>query len=416
MYPSGNATAFPVLVNSKSIMEKFDVVIIGSGIAGSVLARRLAEAGRNVLLLEKDSFSGQTTACGGLFDKAYYDRYFADEALIEQKIKKNVFIMPWGEVVFDCDQVTVKRRNFDRGLAEQAKEKGAVLRNRSKALDYQIRENGAVTIRVKELEQKTEYDVQTKIIAFADGPQSLARNNPRFNSDKHKRFWAYAYAYETAGVPFEPDSIKIYLDKELFPWGYGWIFPNKSDSNIGVGTVLAGKIGNPQIKKKLFHFIDVYKRTAELLSGSEIIDKKGGFIPMYLIDTFADDAQVVLGDAAGMVSPLFGAGIDYAMDAAEACAPVLIKALEKEDFSRAALLEYEQIIKKSFVADLKKQIMIARIIVSSLKFGRHWAIKILAVIAFGVKYSRWNKIKILFYPLLGKPDSLKSVLENMNHK
>jgi len=397
-------------------MERFDTVIIGAGITGSVLARLLAEAGRSILLLEKDSFSGQTTACGGLFDRPYYDRYFSDNRLIEQEIKKNVFIMPWGEVSFDCDQVTVKRRLFDRGLAELDREKGAVLRNRSKAVGYRVQENGTVIVRVKDLAQKTEYDVQTKIIAFADGPHSLARRNPRFNSEKYKRFWAYAYAYETAGIPFEPDTIKIYLDTELFPWGYGWIFPNKSDSNIGVGTVFAGKFSSPEIKNKLFHFMSGYKQTAPLLSASEIKDKKGGFIPMYLIDTFADDAQVVLGDAAGMVSPLFGAGIDYAMDAAEACAPVLIKALEKEDFSRAALLEYEENIKKGFIAELKKQLLIARIIIFSLKFGRHRAIKILAVIAFGAKYSRWNKIKILFYPLLGKPESLGSVKQNVSHK
>ncbi len=324
--------------------------------------------------------------------------------------------MPWGEVVFDCDQVTVKRRKFDHGLAEAASKKGALLRNRSKAIGYERQKNGYMVVLVKDLIQQTEYEVQTKIIAFADGPHSLARTNLLFNSEKYKHFWAYAYAYETTGIPFEPDTIKIYLDKELFPWGYGWIFPNKSDSNIGVGTVLAGKADGPQIKKKLFHFIDDYKETAALLSGSEIVDKKGGFIPMYLIDTFVDDAQVVLGDAAGMVSPLFGAGIDYAMDAAEACAPVLLKALETGDSSRSALLEYEQIIKKGFVADLKKQLLIARIIVFSLKFGRHWAIKILAVIAFGIKYSRWNKIKILFFPLLGKPKSRDKVAQTVNHK
>lgn len=397
-------------------MEKFDIVVIGAGIAGSVLGRRLAEAGGRVLLLEKDSFSGQTTACGGLFDKPYYDRYFSNETLIEQQIKKNIFIMPWGEVAFDCDQVTVKRRLFDRALAESAAEKGAALRARSKAIGYEVRRDGCVVVRVKDLARKRVYEVETKIIAFADGPHSLARMNPKFDSESNKKFWAYAYAYETAGIPFEADSIKIYLDKEIFPWGYGWIFPNKYDSNIGVGTVLAGKTRSPEIKKKLFHFIQRYAKTAPLLSASEIKDKKGGFIPMYLIDTFADDAQVVLGDAAGMVSPLFGAGIDYAMDAAEACAPVLIKALEKGDYSRETLLEYERIIRKGFIQDLKKQILIARLIILSLKFGRQWAVKILAVIAFGAKYSRWNKIKILFYPLLGKPRNLEHITQNVSHK
>ena len=131
---------------------------------------------------------------------------------------------------------------------------------------------------------------------------------------------------------------------------------------------------------------------------------------MKLIDTFVDDSQVVLGDAAGMVSPLFGAGIDYAIDAAMACAPVITDALTHHSFTRKALLPFEQKIRKIFVNNLKKQWILSRIIVAGKKLGSQWPVKIFSVIAFGAYYSRWNKIRILLYPLLGKP----SVLINDN--
>lgn len=397
-------------------MEKFDVTVIGAGIAGSVLARLLAQAGKSVLLVEKDAFSGKTNACGGLFDKSYYDHHFSNEGLIEQRISKNTFIMPWGEVTFDCDQVTVKRRYFDRSLAEMAQAQGAVLRNHSRALEFNVQAPGLVVVRIQDLESKREYEVESKIVAFTDGPKSLAAINPLFNAKKNKRFWAYAYAYEVEGIPFDADTIKIYLNKDLFPWGYGWIFPNKTESNIGVGSIYANKLNAAGIKKKLIYFMNGFRQTASLLAQRDIVDKKGGYIPMWLIDNFADDSQVVLGDAAGMVSPLFGAGIDYAIEAAEACAVVLTDALKQKSYSRIELQKYEQKIKSGFIADLKKQMLIARIIIFSLKFGKHWPIKILAVIAFGAKYSRWNKIKILFYPLLGKPAAVKNVQQNLSHK
>ena len=397
-------------------LEKFDVVIIGAGVAGSVLARLLAEENKQVLLLEKDTYSGKTIACGGLLDKSHFDKCQLPEDVIEQFIHKNIFVLPWGEVCFEADQVTVKRRKFDRALAQLAQSRGAVLRNQSRALDYEVLKPGQVRVTINNNTTGTRYQVESKLIAFADGPFSLARKNPRFASEKNKPFWAYAYAYETEGIPFEPDVIKIYFEKELFPWGYGWIFPNQSDSNVGVGTLLKFAPQKSGLKQKQQFFLNKYKRTAPLLSDSEIKDKKGGYLPMKLIDSFADDSQVVLGDAAGMVSSLFGAGIDYAIDAAQACAPVLIKALQQNNFSQTVLSAYEQKIRNSFLKDLKKQWIVSRLIIFSERFNTNWPIKILAVIAFGGKYSRWNKIRILLFPLLGKPAPLQNTKTNIEHR
>jgi geranylgeranyl reductase family protein len=398
------------------VSKKYDVIIIGAGVAGSVLARLLAEAGVAAVLVEKDEFSGKTNACGGLFDRPYFDRYVSDSAVMEQQITKNTFVMPWGEVCFDCDQVTVKRRVFDRHLAESAALKGAELLNNTKALSWSMAQSGCVQFTLQNLKTKQEYMVEAKIAAFCDGPNSLAIQNPRFDSKKNKKFWAYAYAYEVKGIPFEANIMKVYLDQRLFPWGYGWIFPNRQDSNIGVGTIISEIDKGIKLKEKLFEFIDEYKTTAPLLHGCEIVDKKGGFIPMWLVKNFSDDSQVVLGDAAGMVSPLFGAGIDYAIEAAQVCAPALIEALKNKDYSRRCLQKYDNALNAGFLKDLRKQMLVARIIIFSRKFGKSWPIKALAVIAFGGKYTRWNKIRILFYPLLGKPGDKDTNHEMLAHK
>ncbi len=396
-------------------MEAYDVVIIGAGPGGSVLAYKLAEAGKKILLLEKDIFSGKTSACGGLFDRPYFDKYAGNADVIENPIHKNTFIMPWGEVSYDCDQVTVKRRVFDRYLSEKAQARGAELRTRAKATNWQVFEPGRAEVEFMDLQTREKLTVDCKVIAFADGPHTLAKNNPRFDHKQNKKYWAYAYAYEIDTVPFDPNEIKIYLDYTLFPWGYGWIFPNQKESNIGVGTIQKEIDKGIKVKDKLFDFIENYKDTAPLLKGHNIVDKKGGFIPMWLIDHFSDDSQLVIGDAGGMVSPLFGAGIDYTMDAAEAAAAVLLKAFDKNNFSHSILQEYDVKIGKGFLKDLRKQIFVAKIIIASLKFGVGFPVKVLAVIAFGAKYTRWNKIKILFYPLLGKPAVINSA-QTLSHK
>ncbi|HID39439.1 MAG TPA: NAD(P)/FAD-dependent oxidoreductase [Calditrichaeota bacterium] len=384
-------------------MDKYDIVIIGAGIAGSALARLLAREGVSVLLLEKSESSGKYAACGGLFDKPYFERFATDSSIIEQHITKNRFKLPWGDVIFDCDQVTVKRRHFDKHLARLAEEAGAQLRRHTAAQHIIIHEAGRVEVQLKTKGKDGLQKVECKIVAFADGPKSLAHKNKHLFEEKNKKYWAYAYAYEIDRVPENQNEMLVYLDSSLFPWGYGWVFPNRRESNIGVGTILPQLEKGGGLKKKLAHFIGEYAPTKSLLKQGSIVDKKGGFIPMWLNENLSDISQVVLGDAAGMVSPLFGAGIDYALDAAEACAPVIREALQKNDFSRDQLKKYDLNVQDKFGKDLKKQMLLARIIIFSLHFGKSWAVKILGVIAFGMKYSRWNKIKILLFPLLGKP-------------
>ncbi len=397
-------------------MERYDVIVVGAGIAGSVLARLLAEKGVEVLLVEKDEYSGKTTACGGLFDRPYFDRYVDDPSIIEQEIKRNVFIMPWGEVTYECDQVTVKRRKFDRYLAERAQQSGAHLVTLTKAVDYRVKSPGAVEVTLNHRKSRETRTVQAKLVAFADGPHTLAKANPLFNYEPNRPYWAYAYAYEVEGIPIEPQEIKIYLDERIAPWGYGWIFPNRNDSNIGVGTIQAEIDRGIKVKEKLFYFIEEYEKTGPLLKDRKIVDKKGGFIPMWLIQHFADDSQVVLGDAGGMVSPLFGAGIDYAIEAAEAAAPVILEALAHNDFTRHRLQGYEANLEDRVLKDLRKQMLLAKIIIHSLRFGKRFPVKILAAIAFGAKYNRWNKIKILTYPILGKPKPLTQDSQFLSHK
>ncbi len=397
-------------------MERYDVIVVGAGIAGSVLARLLAEKGVKVLLVEKDEYSGKTTACGGLFDRPYFDRYVDDPSIIEQEIKRNVFIMPWGEVTYECDQVTVKRRKFDRYLAERAQQSGAHLVTLTKAVDYRVKSLGAVEVTLNHRKSRETRTVQAKLVAFADGPHTLAKANPLFNYEPNRPYWAYAYAYEVEGIPIDPQEIKIYLDERIAPWGYGWIFPNRNDSNIGVGTIQAEIDRGIKVKEKLFYFIEEYEKTGPLLKDRKIVDKKGGFIPMWLIQHFADDSQVVLGDAGGMVSPLFGAGIDYAIEAAEAAAPVILEALAHNDFTRHRLQRYEANLEDRVLKDLRKQMLLAKIIIHSLRFGKRFPVKILAAIAFGAKYNRWNKIKILTYPILGKPKPLTQDSQFLSHK
>ena len=72
--------------------ELFDVVIIGAGIAGSFLARVLAENNLSVLLLEKDSAPGKSAACGGLLEEEDFNKCQLSADVIEHILVQNKFL------------------------------------------------------------------------------------------------------------------------------------------------------------------------------------------------------------------------------------------------------------------------------------------------------------------------------------
>lgn len=385
-------------------MKEYEIIVIGAGPAGSAFARLMADKGRSVLLLERQEYSGKVTACGGLLSRSHFDRFVHDTAVIEQEINKIDFIFPWSEVAHEDKFVTVQRCIFDRYLAEEAERRGATLMTSTTATDYQVIKPGEVTVTVKKKKTKDTETFKGKFIAFADGPFSMAaKKNPRFDPKPKKDYWAFAYEYDLDGVTIEPDVCKIYLDQRLVPWGYAWIFPDKDMMNVGVGTILPEMQDREDLKRSLEFMLEKHPVTAPLLKDAKIRRRNGGYIPMRLLDEYCDDSIALIGDSAGMVSPLFGAGIDYCLDAAAILADVVEEGLETGNLGRDQLTKYDQGMENGFFKDLKHQNRASEIIIKSLRFHKSLPTKLLSVAAFGAEYNRFNKVKTLFYPALGEP-------------
>ena len=118
---------------------------------------------------------------------------------------------------------------------------------------------------------------------------------------------------------------------------------------------------------------------------------------------FYDDSLAVIGDAAGMTSPLFGAGIDNAFEAALLLAKIVDEALRTKNYSQEVLIQYQSALERGIIGELRKQSLIAKIIIASMHIHASLPTKLLSVIGFGRHYNRRDKVKTLFYPALGRP-------------
>jgi len=137
--------------------------------------------------------------------------------------------------------------------------------------------------------------------------------------------------------------------------GYGWIFPKKEHINIGIGSLIK-RADNSKIKVNLLEFFNIFidslkkqKMIPENLKTDKI---KGGALPLYPLEKTYCNRTILVGDAAGVINPLTGEGIYYAMSSGKIAADVVTKALEIEDTSEKFLSNYQKKWRKDFGEDL----------------------------------------------------------------
>jgi geranylgeranyl reductase family protein len=123
---------------------------------------------------------------------------------------------------------------------------------------------------------------------------------------------------EAGGAHIDP-AAPIRIDLAAAQWGYGWVFPKRCSTTVGVGGLL-GK--NPEMKRAMSAYCDMLGIDAAEASF------KGQFLPFGDFRTVpGQDAVLLAGDAAGLVDPITGEGIGYAMQSGQLAAKAALAAL-----------------------------------------------------------------------------------------
>ena len=117
--------------------NQYDIIVVGSGPAGSMAARFAAEQGVSVLMLEKDRDVGYPVRCGEAVNKKGVEEFIAsNDKWIAAKINKFSLNSPDGtEVVIEFQETgyILERRIFDYELAKTASNAGAEILTRAYA-------------------------------------------------------------------------------------------------------------------------------------------------------------------------------------------------------------------------------------------------------------------------------------------
>jgi len=312
-----------------------DVVVVGAGPAGATVGGRIASAGFDVLIIEKDRSPGRNKACGGTVSKSFFMELNLPNEIIEKESYKLVlhFQDERYEVPSKSGCILFDREKLDQMLAREATKNGAKLM--TSAIVYDVtRSDDEIVLRFKRLPQKEIGEAQARLVIFADGTNTLARKKMGIGFQTRSDCTAVAATYDLRWQKNPLDSLDFFVSEEISPFGYGWIFPKKDSINVGVVCLLS------KMKQNIRQYLDRFK-ISQKLGSREVIRYGSRLTPQSMAKKIQSDSVLVVGDAAGTADPLTGAGISNAMVNARIAAEVAIEALEAKKMTTDFLANYE---------------------------------------------------------------------------
>ena len=345
----------------------FDVAVIGAGPGGATASRYLAKKGLKVCMIDKDHFP-RDKPCGGGFSEGLLDEFpylrKREDEFLKGVARVGVLHSPNRKIILrgSVDMAVTLRTDFDNVLFESAIEEGAESRVGVRAKSVKFHEEYSEVI-VKGAES-----IKARAIIGADGVSSMIARETGLN-----RKWPSSMitACRVVEVPAKYNEIidrysenldyHFYANLGGLP-GYGWIFPKRDTINIGLGIVGTHAQGLPKIFDA---FVSYLKSEDLLMKNADVSGAKGALVPTGgPISKSYIDRCILLGDSAGMVSPLTGGGIAYAMRAAKYATMVLTKAIEQDDFRSSVLSEYEHLWRRGFGNEFNDQLLAQKIFTS----------------------------------------------------
>ncbi len=345
----------------------YDVVVIGAGPGGATASRSLAKLGYEVYLIDKDTFP-RDKPCGGGFSRAIIDEFAYLKSRVPDFLKGiakvGVLHSPNRQIVLEgrVDMALTLRTDFDNVLFEEAVSAGVVPLTGTRAKKVTIRKDGV------NVELTGGKSVEGKVVIGADGVTSMVARETQLN-----KAWpsSSVSACRVCEIPASSQEILDRYSEDLKYHffanlggqpGYGWIFPKQDTINVGLGIVGTYARGLPS----RFNAFIRYLKTRDLLPfNSDTSLAKGALVPTAgPIQQTVVDRCIILGDAAGHVSPLTGGGISYTMRAARFAANIIADALESNNTGVETLARYQQLWKSDFGNDFRNQILAQKIFTS----------------------------------------------------
>lgn len=376
-----------------------DVIVVGAGPGGSVLAGDLARQGLSVMLIDKARFPRDKT-CGDALSPGAV-KILRELGQIDslwhhgRRIDGLSVTMPQGTAVqapfaTTTDQTTpgyvIRRFDLDNQLCQFAVRAGAELVEGLRVTE--VGDGGAGAPYVAGERDGRRFEARARTVVLAVGANlGLLR---RIGMAPSQTTLSFAVRQYWSGTPDLGRMIQLRFDGVPLP-GYGWIFPlSASSANVGVGVYGSATSAGKPLPAVLDEFLRHPAVAESLRSGGPEGPPKGFPLRTDFHRSRARRNRLLLiGEAVGLVNPFTGEGIDYALESALIASRAIQQSHLSGDFSAQGLAEYEHLLRDRFQRVFVLTSTMRRLYMNARVLG-----------ALGRACIRWPEVTRLFVDVL----------------
>jgi len=365
----------------------FDAIIIGGGLSGLAAAYTLAEAEKNILLIEKGDYCGAKNVTGGRMYvapvRSYFDDFW-DRAPLERSITREelcVMSEQGSLTVSYTDQsqkaqpsqsYSVCRAKFDKYFAKQAEKKGAIIVTKQR-VDKLAFEDGQVV----GVYASGDY-LPAKSVICCDGVLSLFPQQAALRGPLDPNHYAVGLKEiieldpqiieQRFNLAEDQGAARLFMgDATKGKFGGGFLYTNRESVSLGLvlGVDALTAHDDQTTAPEMLERFKARPEVAQLIAGGQAAEYSAHIVPEGSLDRLSKlygDGILVAGDSAGfsLNAGITVRGMEYSIASGRLAAQAVIRACESDDFRSEGLSVYERLLNESFVMkDFKEHLQVA---------------------------------------------------------
>ena len=297
-----------------------DVAVIGAGLAGLQSARLLAARGFHVVLIDRKASVAAAIQTTGIFVRKTWEDFPLPDEQLGTGIRDVFLYSPRGQrlhLTAGHDEFRLGRMDWIYlNLLEHCGRAGVQWLPSTELVGCHGNASG---VRLSLIRHRRSAELFAQYVIGADGARSRVAR--QLGLDRNTQF--LVGVEEVVAIADAQPALHCYVDPDLAPGYIAWVVTDRGEAHIGV----AGYHNAFDPVQSLIAF-----RKKVGFATAKLIERRGGLIPVNgVLRTIANQHALLVGDAAGAVSPLTAGGLDGAMRLSTHAAAVIAAYLERRD-------------------------------------------------------------------------------------
>lgn len=367
--------------------EKFDVIVVGAGLAGLSAAYTMAAKGLKVVAIERGDYSGSKNVMGGILYRQptaeVFPEFWKDAPVERPIVEQNAWILTedsavkaghrsaeWAKEPYNA--FSVLRGRFDAWLGQKVIDAGALIVPGTTVTEL-LRDGRGQVIGVRT--NRPDGDLLSDIVILADGAVSLVGEQMGLHR-KWKSNQVALAVKEVLAPPGKGDE-RAKLIEQRFGLGAGqgmtiemfgaltkgmvgtaFLYTNKDTISFGVGALLSDLVEFKENPYALLQAAKEHPAIAPYLADCEPREYCAHLIPEGGYDAIPQlygNGYMVVGDAAQLCNGIHREGSNLAVTSGKLAGEAACAAHSAGNFSASTLSSYDAALRQTFVVkDLQK--------------------------------------------------------------